>query len=309
MGRTGIDLTKCNNCLFRAVYNGRPVSGTVKVGEEWCNLIFDGGIVSVRVSGLFEDSGIADFEIVPRDPETYKDWQVGDKVVNPNIKVAKDVAKEVIFRSGELVICKNPKNTIGGAYTCDELHRLGYRLVLTDIEKQIIEEKKKSEYEPRDGDVCYTENKDGYCTPFIYRHEGQNRTAFYVAFDRWGNVLTYHGYAISNENIKMLRPATEEEKQRLFDAMAKEGKRWNAEKKVVEDIPKPHEFKKGEPVLVRETSSNLWILFAYISRELNGSHCVRRGALNEEVIFRQCIPYNEKTMHLLGTTEDYKEEC
>ena len=32
------------------------------------------------------------------------------------------------------------------------------------------------------------------------------------------------------------RPATNEEKPRLFDAMAKECKRWNAEKKVVEDM-------------------------------------------------------------------------
>ena len=97
MEMTGIDLTKCNNCLFRAVYNGRPVSGTVKVGEEWCNLNFDGGIVSVRVSGLPEDSGIADFEIVPRDPETYKDWQVGDVLFDSNC-TNKNV---VIFRSGE----------------------------------------------------------------------------------------------------------------------------------------------------------------------------------------------------------------
>lgn len=305
MGRTGIDLTKCNNCLFRAVYNGRPVSGTVKVGEEWCNLIFDGGIVSVRVSGLFEDSGIADFEIVPRDPETYKDWQVGDKVVNPNIKVAKDVAKEVISRSGELVICKNPKNTIGGAYTCDELHRLGYRLVLTDIEKQIIEEKKKSEYEPRDGEVCYL--RGNYKWIFV-KKDGSSDVDMYVSLCLERDRL-YYDDRICYGSPEELRPATEDEKRQLFDAMAKEGRRWNAEKKVVEDIPKPHEFKKGEPVLVRETSSNLWILFAYISRELNGSHCVRRGALNEEVIFRQCIPYNEKTMHLLGTTEDYKEEC
>ena len=33
--------------------------------------------------------------------------------------------------------------------------------------------------------------------------------------------------------------ATESQKQRLFSALAKEGKRWNAEKKVVEDISKP----------------------------------------------------------------------
>ena len=38
--------------------------------------------------------------------------------------------------------------------------------------------------------------------------------------------------------ISDLRPATEAEKQRLFDALAKEGKRWNAEKKCIENLPR-----------------------------------------------------------------------
>ena len=38
--------------------------------------------------------------------------------------------------------------------------------------------------------------------------------------------------------ISDLRPATEAEKQRLFDALAKQGKRWNAERKQIEDLPR-----------------------------------------------------------------------
>ena len=314
MGRTGIDLTKCNNCLFRAVYNGRPVSGTVKVGEEWCNLIFDGGIVSVRVSGLLEDSGIADFEIIPRAPETYKDWQVGDIIgfedENGEIDIIPEHLCRVIFRSGELVaIADNCEDAdINGVYTCSQLYRECCRLVLTDIEQQIIEERKKAEWEPQDGDVCYAENIDGYCTPFIYRHTGLNRTAFYAAFDKWGNVLIYHGNAISKETMKMLRPATEEERQRLFDAIAKEGRRWNAEKKVVEDIPKPYEFKKGEPVLVRTFYDKTWGIGLYDAESNNADMPYWVYVGYKKSCYSECLPYNEKTMHLLGTTEDYKEE-
>ena len=115
---------------------------------------------------------------------------------------------------------------------------------------------------------------------------------------------------MANSTITVLRPATDEEKQRLFDAMAKEGKRWNAEKKVVEDIPKPHEFKKGEPVLVRTEYGRDWKLRAYV--ELSsipdakfGKYGVTDGRVN--LFYRFCLPYNEKTMHLLGTSEDYKE--
>ena len=36
--------------------------------------------------------------------------------------------------------------------------------------------------------------------------------------------------------IGEIRPATDSEKQQLFDALAEQNKRWNAEKKVVEDV-------------------------------------------------------------------------
>lgn len=42
-----------------------------------------------------------------------------------------------------------------------------------------------------------------------------------------------------------MRPATDAEKQRLFDALAKEGKRWNAETKRIEDLPR-WRAEKGE---------------------------------------------------------------
>ena len=51
------------------------------------------------------------------------------------------------------------------------------------------------------------------------------------------------------------RLATEEEKQKLLDALAKEGKRWNAEKLCVEDIP-VHKFKKGDKVRIKEGVSS-----------------------------------------------------
>lgn len=115
--------------------------------------------------------------------------------------------------------------------------------------------------------------------------------------------IIYSPYAIFAMNI--IRPATDEEKQRLFDAMAKKGKRWNAEKKVVEDIPKPYEFKKGEPVLVRADEFHRWIIAAYTSKDELG-FIANAGV--SVIHWKYCLPYNEKTMHLLGTKEDYKEE-
>jgi len=51
------------------------------------------------------------------------------------------------------------------------------------------------------------------------------------------------------------RHATEEERQILIDAMRKDGKRWNDDKKCVEDIPK-RKFKAGDKVKIKDGISN-----------------------------------------------------
>ncbi len=51
------------------------------------------------------------------------------------------------------------------------------------------------------------------------------------------------------------RHATEAEKQELLDALEKEGKRWDEEKKCIEDIPK-RKFKKGDKVRIKEVVSS-----------------------------------------------------
>ena len=316
-----IDLTKCRGLAFKAKIHDVQCEGRIQVERDVVFLCQDSingaecqDTLGFKYSwGILDGSKedmkrnhVTDFEIVPRDPETCRDWQVGDRATVPNEKWNDSAYKEIIFRSGELVICKDGNGDISGGYTCGQLHRLGYRLVLTDIEQQIIEE--KNEYKPQDGDICFVEASDGYCSIFIYKN-GFHRTNYYASLDTDTGcstiLFTDGGYVVANSKITVLRPATEEERQKLFDAMAKEGKRWNAEKKVVEDIPKPYEFKKGEPVLVRADEFHRWIIAAYTSKDELG-FIANAGV--SVIHWKYCLPYNEKTMHLLGTKEDYKEE-
>jgi hypothetical protein len=51
------------------------------------------------------------------------------------------------------------------------------------------------------------------------------------------------------------RHATTEEKQRMIEALAERGKRWNAEKKCIEDIPK-RKFKAGDKVKIKDGISS-----------------------------------------------------
>jgi uncharacterized protein YodC (DUF2158 family) len=51
------------------------------------------------------------------------------------------------------------------------------------------------------------------------------------------------------------RHATTEEKQRMIEALAERGKRWNADKKCIEDIPK-RKFKAGDKVRIKHGVSS-----------------------------------------------------
>ena len=230
METKGIDLTKCVNCRFRAKVDGNEVEGRIAVEGDYLQFYYRYGrnesCYSMLISFYWEHGKVDyfdDFEIVPRDPETYKDWQVGDIIGFENENGEIDIMPEhlcrVIFRSGELVaIADNCEDAdINGVYTCGQIYRECWRLILTDIETKIIEEKERKQ--------------------------------------------------------------------------------------------KPSEFKKGDPVLVRDYDDNIWKLAAFRLRSGNTSYPYEiRNERGNYYCYRKCIPYDEKTMHLLGTTEDYKEE-
>ena len=99
------------------------------------------------------------------------------------------------------------------------------------------------------------------------------------------------------KNLNTLRLATDSEKQQLFDALAKEGKAWDAEKKQIVDLKPKVELKPFDKVLVRNDKEDQWSanIFSYQVRDIY--YCLG------ESYWRYCIPYigNE---HLLGTTKD-----
>lgn len=98
-----------------------------------------------------------------------------------------------------------------------------------------------------------------------------------------------------------VRLATPEEKQLLIDALKKD----NSEKareylKRFFGIEVEHKFTLNQEVLVRDVMSE-W-------RHAHYSHFSKR--YNQHVAdampWQKCIPYNEQTKHLLGTTDDWE---
>ena len=99
-----------------------------------------------------------------------------------------------------------------------------------------------------------------------------------------------------------LRLATDSEKQQLFEALAKEGKCWNAEKKQIVSLKPKIELKPFDKVLSRRCSEDYWVLnfYSHKSHKTDYHICID-GSSN-----LYCIPYNEETAHLLGTTDEWK---
>lgn len=97
-----------------------------------------------------------------------------------------------------------------------------------------------------------------------------------------------------------LRLATDSEKQQLFDALAKEGKAWDAEKKQIVDLKPKVKFKPFEKVLVRDSKASEWRANLFSHKNINGPYyCVYAS-------WNYCIPY-EGNEHLLGTTKNVGE--
>ena len=90
-------------------------------------------------------------------------------------------------------------------------------------------------WEPKDGDIL---SRKGTKALFILRKKVENNAYCYAGIDIYGNLHLINTENVWTTELEVYTPATEEEKQRLFDALAKEGKRWNAEEKRIEDLPR-----------------------------------------------------------------------
>lgn len=106
----------------------------------------------------------------------------------------------------------------------------GAKVSSTDIkceDGKIVLTAQLEEWKPEDGDIiAFGENAIGIVKYFDNDYHAQYAT------------LSDERMAIDEDEWRTdnVRPATEKEKQRFFDALAEHNMRWNAEKKVVEDV-------------------------------------------------------------------------
>jgi hypothetical protein len=106
---------------------------------------------------------------------------------------------------------------------------------------------------------------------------------------------------------KQIQPITETQQIILFDALLKENKRWDAEKKMIVDLKPKVEFKPFDKVLCRNSKDDTWEadFFARLTRkEIDYTQSDKYLCVGD--LWMYCIPYNDSTKHLLGTTDEWK---
>lgn len=179
-------------------------------------------------------------------------------------------------------------NNIAYGYIRDIENRCDGKLNLETLE---IEKQTKF----KDGDIVCISGI-GYLAYGIVKNidNSSRKLEYYVLNDM--STLKFEDW-LSFED-KHILPITETQQIILFDALEKEGKAWDAEKKQIVDIKKEHQFKPFEKVLVRDSYNDMWraSFFSHI-KEDDGRY-VTTG-----LTWKFCIPYigNES---LVGTTKD-----
>ena len=170
--------------------------------------------------------------------------------------------------------------------------RLGGKLNRETLEVE------KAQPEFNDGDIAFADYGNRQ-EVFIVSDKTNLSEGYdsFISLDLRGTLSMGYRTSFFKKDLCKLRLATEEEKQQLFEALAKEGKAWDREKKVIVDLKPKVELKPFDKVLIRDDEDHPWRVSLFGYKDANSYYCCNGCTWN------QCIPY-EGNEHLLGTTKD-----
>lgn len=198
-----------------------------------------------------------------------------------------------------VLICTTEKYSLedkdaAKAYINTIEERLGGKLNLETLEIE-----KQQEF--KDGDIITITTKVGNILTFIFKAEDVEK--YYCHAFLYGKIVIVNDDSFCKKDFYIARPSTEEEQKQLFDALAKKGKTWDAENKKVINLKPKWTPKPFDRVVTRVDDDAVWTanIFSHIDSygEYNTIGCV--GG------YPYCLPYNEETAKLIGTTKEWKE--
>ncbi len=246
-------------------------------------------------------------------------WKKGDVLANGegDYCVFKEFAHSS-YQTVKAVFVKRNKESIHSdscLLDTKDWHKASHSCTATYINTIEKELSGKLNMETLEIEKAQPEFKDGDIVALMVR----KCTHIAIFQSRQDTYIGFHAVLCNNEQLLLeepfreddgdieLRPATDSEKQQLFDALAKEGKAWDSDKKQIVDLPKKCEFKPFDKVLCRNSKDDTWEadFFARLTRkEIDYTQSNRYLCVGQ--LWMYCILYNEETAHLLGTTDEWK---
>ena len=248
-------------------------------------------------------------------------WEKGD------VLVSNDYSTEVIFYDwyddtytnfyGKHLLYSEDKNNIKyndaflcttGRYSLED--KDAAQTYIKDIEERLggklnreTLEVEKTQPEFKDGDVVFVRCKR-FCYIEIFNYFKDDYLYDYASLSTTLQMIDICGkYPISKDEIVEIRIATDSEKKQLFEALAKENKVWNAEKKQVVDLKiKWMSLKPFDKVITRNAYDDIWTANIFSHMDSCGEY-VTIGCAGG---YHYCLPYNDETAHLIGTTDEWK---
>lgn len=180
-------------------------------------------------------------------------------------------------------------HNIAYGYVREIERKLGGKLNLETLEIE------KSQTQFKDGDVITIMPHMGDKLIYLFKSEDDEKYYGHAFLD--GNIAIVNEDSYCRKDFCTARPSTEEEKQQLFNGLAKKNKAWDAVKKQIFKLKPKIEFKPFDKVLVRDDETSEWKANFYSQMGAFGGYECISG------VWGDCIPY-EGNEHLLGTTKD-----
>lgn len=214
------DLKKCNNLNFKLASG---LSGFIKVSPKGdCYLYqhdklwdvnammqkprFWKSVESAAFNSFAQDSELS---IVPRDPETYTDWKVGDKVIS---KIGNKINTINAMLGNAIVLVRDAEVPITILTSVDDLTRYN-KLILTDYEQELIHAQDKKECPFKEGDKVLVRDADTSWKFDIFQNYEENACYSYECLGS-----EYEQCIPLNEHTWQLLGTTDEYKEEGYES-------------------------------------------------------------------------------------------
>lgn len=284
--------TRTKEGMFYSFYNngkynknGEPILVPSKEMRDWSKFAWKKGDVLVSDDGCIE--------------VIFDKWY-DDTYMSFYCKHYLDSEDENDIRYLEEFICSTYKYSLEDTesflcYINSIEERLGGKL-----NRETLEIEKQPEF--KDGDILHSDETEYSDEAIFIAKISGIVIGTYAYIDLFDKSIMIRNYPFKKSEINAIRLATDSEKQQLFDALSKEGKVWDSDKKAIVDLKPKWTPKTFDKVITRVHDKAIWTanLFSHINK--HGEY-VTIGCISG---YTYCIPYNDETAHLIGTTDDWE---